>query len=162
MTDSNNESLTSQQIHKLGVDFALNAASSHNDEIFIVTTPRDEKKFYINTDYGLREVIFCCSTSKKNGDKINNNISRREFQNRFVDAGKYTDKFYILVHMNFDNGINRYFKVSHPDLCMLQYERDCHRNNHHDMSITEWFNYGKGRNNIECDLLAQKGCEVWK
>lgn len=158
--ESNAENLTAQKIHSIGVDLALNAAKSHNDEIITVSCNGDNK-YYTNTEYGLREVIFCCSTSKKNGNKINNNISRREFRNRFVDTNKYTDKFYILVHMDFDTGTNRYFKVSHPDLCMLQYERDCMRNNHHNMSITDWFNYGKGRNNIECDVLAQKGCEVW-
>ena len=154
---STNGNLTTQQIHQSGVAAALLAAINHNDEII----KSSSGKYYINTPNGLREVIFCCSTSTKNKDRINCNISRREYQNRFVNEGYFNNKIYILVHMNLETMTNRYFKISHPELCMLQYGLDCIRLNK-VLTMQYWLGGGKGRNNITCDALADSGFEIWK
>ena len=155
MTDTAN--LTTQQIHQLGVDAAITAAKDHNDALILSSSG----KYYVNTAYGLREVIFCCSTSFKNGDRINCNVSRREYQNRFVHEGYFDDKIYILVHMNLETGTNRFFKISHHDLCMIQYATDCIRRGSFRTSV-QWLNDGKGRSNVSCDVLATADFEVWK
>ena len=154
---SNSSNLTTQQIHQAGVISALNAAVANNDEII----KSSSGKYYIDTPNGLREVILCCSTSTKNRDRINCNISRREYQNRFVNEGYFNDKVYILVHMNLETMINRYFKITHSELCMLQYGVDCIRFNK-VLTMQYWLGGGKGRNNIPCDALAASGFEVWK
>lgn len=148
--------LTTQQIHQLGIDAAIESAKNHNDDFLI----SQSGKYYVNTKYGLREVIFCCSTSLKNGDCINCNVSRREYQNRFVHEGYFDDKVYILVHMNFETNVNRFFKISHRDLCMIQYATDCIRRGAFRTS-DQWLNEGKGRSNVSCDTLATAGFEVW-
>jgi len=153
------QQLTSQQIHTLGITAALNAAASHNDNIFTIQG-ENYCKYYVNDHGTLREAIFCCSTSTKNGTKINNNVSRREYRNRFIEHGIYDDKCYILVHLDVANNTNKFYKISHRDLCLLQYHVDCVRTNH-TQSISEWLCNGSGRNNISCDLLTSCGYEVW-
>lgn len=157
MTDMTN--LTTQQIHHLGVDSAITASRYHNDALILSSSG----KYYVNTVYGLREVIFCCSTSSssKSGDRINCNVSKREYQNRFVHEGYFDDKIYILVHMNLETGKHRFFKISHHDLCMIQYATDCIRSGSF-RSIDQWLYDGKSRSNVSCDSLATAGFEVWK
>lgn len=159
-TDNTNQVLTTQQVHAHGISLALAAAKSHNDDIVIVEC-NGSTKYYAKTDYGLREVIFCCSTSNKNGNKIHHNITAREYRNRVVDVGKYNDKVYILVHMDLLNNKNRFFKITHQDLCLLQYYRDCTRSNR-NYNMATWLCGGKGRSNIECDILNAGGYGVWK
>ena len=157
MTDMIN--LTTQQIHQLGVDSAITASRYHNDALILSSSG----KYYVNTVYGLREVIFCCSTSSssKSGDRINCNVASREYQNRFVHEGYFDDKIYILVHMNLETGMHRFFKIPHHDLCMIQYATDCIKRGSF-RTIEQWLYNGKSRSNVSCDALATAGFEVWK
>lgn len=151
------ENLTTQMIHQLGIEAAVKVSKEHKDDLILSSSG----KYYVNTDSGLKEVIFCCSTSNKNGDRINCNISRREYQNRSTNEGYFNNKVYILVHMNFESGVNRFFKISHHELCMLQYGYDCLRYKR-VLTMDFWLGGGKGRNNISCDALADSNFEVWK
>lgn len=151
--------LSTQKIHKMGIDFAIEAAKSHNDLLIQSRTYPDQ--FVVDTEYGLRDVVFCCSTKHKNKDRINCNISKKENQNRTTMLNEYSNKFYILVHMDLENNINRFFKISHTDLCMLVYKNDCIRTNNPNMTIKEWLCNGCGRNNISIESLVSGGYEVW-
>ena len=149
--------LSTQKIHKMGIDFAIEAAKQHND--LLIQSKTDPDKFVVETEYGFRDVIFCCSTKHKNKDRINCNISKIESHNRIAMIN--SNKFYILVYMDLENNINRFFKISHTDLCMLVYKNDCIRTNNHNMTIKEWLCNGRGRNNISIESLVSGGYEVW-
>lgn len=152
--------LSTQKIHKMGIDFAVEAAKQHGD--ILINSKTHPEQYFVDTEYGLREVVFCCSTKHKNKDRINCNISKKENQNRTTLLNEYSNKFYILVHMDLQNNVNRFFKISHTDLCMLVYRNDCIRTDNPNMSIREWLANGMGRNNIPLDVLVHNGCEVWK
>lgn len=152
--------LSTQKIHKMGIYFAIEAAKNHND--ILINSSSHPDQYFVDTEYGLKEVVFCCSTKHKNKDRINCNISKKENQNRTTMLNEFSNKFYILVHMDLQNNVNRFFKISHTDLCMLVYKNDCFRTNNPNMTIKEWLCNGHGRNNISLEILAQNGYEIWK
>ena len=155
--------ISTQETHKLGIETAIAAAKNSKNNV-LIRSLQNPDEYFINSDkFGLRKVIFKCSRAEKNPGRVQTNVSKREWKNRYTTVGQFDDKVYILVYLDTDTGKNRFFCISHKDLVMLQFcqdAADCSAD-YRPYTIEHWLCDGKGRNNMEIATLVEQGYEIW-
>jgi len=156
--------ISTQKTHELGIEAAVAAAKNSKNNV-LIRSLQDPNKYFIISDkfYGAHEVIFKCSRADKNPGRVQTNVSKNEYKNRYTNVGQYDDKVYILVHLDTATGKNRFFCISHKDLVTLQFciDRDNGNTERRPYTFKRWLCDGDGRNNMDIATLAEQDCEIW-